>query len=180
MGDFFRGSLKCLFLKSACDLLPPNNRGWELVAVKGGSVLKAGDDVCFAPSSNATAYVSIMRPQVPPQPPQQILISMNVALGMPAGQQEFHWLEGTDGKYRIFLYRLVSDEASKRAQLHIEIFDVKGSHVNDYPTSGGITYPPKSDAQAFFAARLKSPPGEPVLAGQPNQDDEGTGQEPFP
>ena len=168
-----RNSRVCQTFTSAVDLVPPNNRGWFFYSVKpaSGGLFSFGDFVCITPKSAADAVVTVVRQGT-------IVLTAEVSGGMPAGKTDYHWLSGTESGsgHHVIVYRDIDIPRSSgiKAAMHVEIIDPNGNHKDDLPwVDGNISYLKLS----LQLARTLDDEG-PGIPGEPEQDDEGSGEEP--
>ncbi|MCB1599473.1 MAG: hypothetical protein KDI60_07120 [Xanthomonadales bacterium] len=166
-----RKSRICWTFTSALDLVPPNNRGWFFYSVKpaSGGRFSIGDFVCVAPKSPADAVVTVVRQGA-------IVLTAEVSGGMPAGQSDFYWLSGTESKtgHHVIVYRDIEIQRSSglKAGMHVEIFNPNGQHTSELPwVEGNVSYP------SLRLSQILDDPGA-GIPGEPEQDDEGSGEEP--
>jgi hypothetical protein len=167
MADFQRNGRDCLYIDTTFDLLPPHNRGWDLIAVApaAGGRLNTGDAIFVAPVTSDRAQVTVMRGT-------QLVLSAELTLGKPQGQQRFHWLEGAANRLQIFVFRN-ANAPSGRARMHIEVFAMSGAYAHEMPWNPGeISYP--------HSAPDGPAPGDEAVPGHTRQEDEGSGEEPYP
>jgi hypothetical protein len=168
-----RKSRHCWTFTNTTDLVPPNNRGWFFYSVKpaSGGRFNIGDFVCIAPKSGADAVISVVRKGT-------IILTADVTGGMPPDQSDYHWLAGIEpgNGHHVIVYRDIDVPRSSgdKAAMHVEIIDPNGNHKDDLPwLDGNVSYP---ELSLRFARKTDEP--EPGIAGETEQDDEGSGEEP--